>query len=398
MKKKIILSSVLTIALCLSLIAGSTFALFTSTSEVNVAVTAGKVEVVATLEDLATYSMGQATDVNGTFENGGTASFTDAKELVLSNATPGDKVTFNVKVANESNVAASYRIKMTAIGELADGLVGKAGENGENTVPYTTLWTSIDMNAEFEIPVSIELPKDAGNEYQGKNAKVLITVEAVQRNATNVAWIGDTYYESLEDAMAAAQAGDTIQLGYGDYEMPSGALSNLTFRGYGDATTFRDSGNVLYYQTLANVTFRDVAFVGGLDSVRMCIASGTVTFDGCSFMNAQYGIHFDSGNTTNDLIVIKNCEIYGWNSFGGSVEKVEISDSHFYGNGSYGVLRPYQDTVVTNCTFDFSNASATMGIVPGAGQTKLIGCTNVNGAIEDLCDENQIANGTVVIQ
>ena len=398
MKKKIILSSVLTIALCLSLIAGSTFALFTSTAQVNVAVTAGKVEVVATLADLATYSMGESTDVSGTFANGGTASFTDAKELVLSNATPGDKVTFNVKIANESNVAASYRIKMTAIGELADGLIGKAGENGEKTVPYTTLWTSIDMNAEFEIPVSIELPKDAGNEYQGKNATVIITVEAVQRNATNVAWIGDVYYESLEAAMAAAKEGDTIQLGYGDYEMPSGTLENLTFKGYGDATTFLDNGSVLYHQTLSNVTFRDVAFVGGLDAVRMCIASGTVTFDGCSFMNAQYGIHFDSGKTANDLIVIKNCEIYGWNSFGSSVEKVEITDSHFYGNGSYAVLRPYQNTVVTNCTFDFSNADASVGIIPGAGQTRLIGCTNVGGAIEDLCDADQIANGIVVIE
>ena len=126
--------------------------------------------------------------------------------------------------------------------------------------------------------------------------------------------------------------------------------------------------------------------------------SGTVTFDGCSFMNAQYGIHFDSGKTANDLIVIKNCEIYGWNSFGSSVEKVEITDSHFYGNGSYAVLRPYQNTVVTNCTFDFSNADASVGIIPGAGQTRLVGCTNVGGAIEDLCDADQIANGTVVIE
>lgn len=398
MKKKIILSSVLTIALCLSLIAGSTFALFTSSSEVNVAVTAGKVEVVATLEDMATYSMGESTAVLGTFANGGTASLTNEKELVLSNVTPGDKVTFNVKIANESNVAASYRIKMMAVGELADGLVGKAGDNGENTVPYTTLWTSIDMNAEFEIPVSIELPKEAGNEYQGKSAIVVITVEAVQRNATNVAWIGDVYYESLDAAMAAAQDGDTIRLGYGDYEMPSGTLANLTFEGYGDATTFASNGNVLYHQTLSNVTFRNVALVGGLDSVRMCIASGTVTFDGCIFKNAQYGIHFDSGNTANDLIVIKNCEIYGWNSFGSSIEKVEISDSAFYGNGNYGVLRPYQETVVTNCTFDFSNASMTIGIVPGAGQTKLIDCVNLNGTLEDICDENQLANATVVIE
>lgn len=57
MKKNIILSSVLTILLCVSLIAGSTFALFTSESSVNIAVTAGNVEVVATIdENLELYS------------------------------------------------------------------------------------------------------------------------------------------------------------------------------------------------------------------------------------------------------------------------------------------------------------------------------------------------------
>ena len=48
MKNKIIVSSILTIALCLSMIAGYTFALFTSESQVNVAVTSGEVKVVAT--------------------------------------------------------------------------------------------------------------------------------------------------------------------------------------------------------------------------------------------------------------------------------------------------------------------------------------------------------------
>ena len=109
MKKKALISSILTIALCLSLIAGSTFALFTSTDEVNVAITAGKVEVVATIDGLQTYSMENATDVNGTFANGGTASFTDTKALVLDKVTPGDKATFVVKITNNSNVATSYR-------------------------------------------------------------------------------------------------------------------------------------------------------------------------------------------------------------------------------------------------------------------------------------------------
>ena len=140
MKKRIILSSVLAIALCSSLIAGSTFALFTDSTEVSVAVTAGKVDVEATLDGLLTYSMGEETATAGSFANGGTASFTSEKALVLDKVTPGDKVTFNVMIENNSNVSSSYRIKMTVLGGLAGGLVGRAGESYANTIPYTTTW------------------------------------------------------------------------------------------------------------------------------------------------------------------------------------------------------------------------------------------------------------------
>ena len=47
MKNQIIISSILTIAMCVSLIAGSTFALFTSNSEVNVSVSSATVSVTA---------------------------------------------------------------------------------------------------------------------------------------------------------------------------------------------------------------------------------------------------------------------------------------------------------------------------------------------------------------
>lgn len=41
----------MTIALCMSLMAGATFALFTSESKVNIAVTSGKVSVVANIDE-----------------------------------------------------------------------------------------------------------------------------------------------------------------------------------------------------------------------------------------------------------------------------------------------------------------------------------------------------------
>ena len=52
MKKKVLLSSIVTIALCLCLIAGSTYALFTSQSQTDISVKAAKVEMTASLTDL----------------------------------------------------------------------------------------------------------------------------------------------------------------------------------------------------------------------------------------------------------------------------------------------------------------------------------------------------------
>ena len=101
MKKRILLVSFLTIALCFSLIFGATYALFTSESKVNIAVTSGKVQMEASIENLKIYSL----DVEQTekFENGGTAVYENGV-LTLDKMTPGDKVTFDIKIVNSSNI------------------------------------------------------------------------------------------------------------------------------------------------------------------------------------------------------------------------------------------------------------------------------------------------------
>ena len=90
------------IALCMSVVAGATFALFTSDSSVNIAITSGNVEVTATASDLTVYSptsvnedgivnADNAVDENGgKFVNGGTATLTGS-ELKLDNMTPATK-------------------------------------------------------------------------------------------------------------------------------------------------------------------------------------------------------------------------------------------------------------------------------------------------------------------
>ena len=98
MKKKVLVSSVLVIALCLCIIVGSTFALFTSKTQLNVAVTAGNVKVVATLQenslkaysgewddaakDYASVEVSANDALSKVFANGGTVVATGTPEAV----------------------------------------------------------------------------------------------------------------------------------------------------------------------------------------------------------------------------------------------------------------------------------------------------------------------------
>ena len=81
-RRNVLLSSIITIILCLSVIAGSTFALFTDEDSFNIAVNSGEVDVAASIVDLERYS---AAKVAGTTnaaemidENGKAYAYRDA--------------------------------------------------------------------------------------------------------------------------------------------------------------------------------------------------------------------------------------------------------------------------------------------------------------------------------
>ena len=203
-KSSIIIASLASIAVAGSLIAGSTYALFTSESKTNIAVTSGKVKVTAVVKDLLTYTgddltgdsaadedkIKLSTDYgleNGYFKNGGTATYNDENgTLTLDKMTPGDKVTFTIDVTNESTVNVKYRtvLKAEADNDLFDGLKvtidGTSYDGSEVASVYSNLFPGSDPD---NIKVSIELPSDADDTYQDKSCSIVSTVEAIQGNA-----------------------------------------------------------------------------------------------------------------------------------------------------------------------------------------------------------------------
>jgi predicted ribosomally synthesized peptide with SipW-like signal peptide len=195
-------------ALCGSLIAGSTYALFTDTAEVNIAVTSGKVDVVATVSDLATYSavaeknlpsnysksdedkvedgdkLGDysgtyyyVTQSSGSFVNGGTASWNNTTStLTLDKITPGDKVTFNISVTNYSNVATKYRIKLYYDSE---------NSSADGVTLFRSLKISVPINEQSgDTTTTTSYLKDSDTNVQSMTTP-WIDLNAVANNATS---------------------------------------------------------------------------------------------------------------------------------------------------------------------------------------------------------------------
>ena len=207
MKKRTLLSSIVTIVLCLSLIAGSTFALFTSEDTVNIAINAAKVKMTATIADdtLELYSIGDYMGDGVTvFENGGTAAINAEKDLLtLERITPGDEVKFDVQMYNESNVHILYRVQYNVV----DAIDSKLYAFGE------TIWKEWKMPANDDeryrtSPVSVYFDVIAGNDYQEKDLAVSFTVEAIQANADVYdALLATSETAEIQDAMIAPAGG-----------------------------------------------------------------------------------------------------------------------------------------------------------------------------------------------
>lgn len=190
-KRNVLVSALLAICLCVSLIAGATFALFTSESKVNIAVSSGKVNVVASAENF------QMTHLNNTNVGAENSYAVEDNTVAFENIVPGDKLTFDIRVHNDSTVLVKYRTMIAC--ESDDGLfaglkitIGKNEYDGRTSVTaYETLNVGSD---DAIVSVSIELPEGAGNAYQDKSCKIIYKVEAVQGNA-EVENVDDTVFE-----------------------------------------------------------------------------------------------------------------------------------------------------------------------------------------------------------
>ncbi len=413
MKKKSIVASVVSIAVCSSIVAGSTYALFTSKSDVNIAITSGNVELVASLHKSETedwiYSptlistaagnaIVDATNAanveTGFFANEGEAVVEDG-QLTVSGMTPGDKVSLYVDVQNNSNVAIKYRTVVTAAvaGEestqtLTDALsISVRGEQYVGEEVQTT-WLPIAANGEVaDIPVVIEMPTTVSDSYKDQTVTFDIGVEAVQANA-----------DTEVTAEAAATAADLMEL-LGSYSDQSGDLTisltqdidvagewtAYTFSGYSgvNTLTIEGNGNTIY-------NLNEPLFVGTFAGAGAIIINN-LTIEDANISHAKYGGlgvgAFFANSDHSGSVQMNNCKLINSN--------VECTDG--YAGGLFG----YTSTpaTITNCQVigcEITGANST-GAIAGqfAASATVTGCT-VTGNTLTSSDDGDWRVGAIV--
>lgn len=185
---------------------GGTFALFTSESSVNIAVTSAKVNVEAKLGTPELYSPKAVTKdgiVNAEHnpESPLTANV-EGKNLTVTNMAPGDKVTVPVEIENKSTIGVKYRVSVSAQEtEFFKELVFST-EGGELNV-----WDELALGSTVNgYKVAIELPCAAsGDALMEQTAEIAFKVEAVQGNAVTGNYFAVTTEDEFEDAISAAR-------------------------------------------------------------------------------------------------------------------------------------------------------------------------------------------------
>ncbi len=224
--KKKLLSGIMALVMCFSLIVGSTLALFTSESTTNIAVTSGTVNVQASLTLDSLFSpdkieldgvgstVNAASTENKTFANGGTV-IVDGASIQLVNMTPGDKAIFKVTITNRTNVAFMQRLTFGMTqgdAEFFSQLLVGISDDGEHYTYYSDFATAWENGTPIENDtpavsykyVSIEMPTFVENKWQNKTCTLTLNLSAVQGNV-------DATDEAVEEVVTVVTAAEVAE-------------------------------------------------------------------------------------------------------------------------------------------------------------------------------------------
>ena len=185
---RMIIASVIVIALALTAVSGITYSWFSDTDEAEITVTVGEVNVGLSEPTFGYYS----NDVKqtGGFYNGGTATYTAATDTAsakveIQQISDKDSLIMTFNIVNESTIKTVYRLSATTSGDLSDYLTSTF-EVGGVTAQDVTSWIQADVPTEEtkNIEAKLTITLDSNGEANGLDSATTISlkVEAFQAN------------------------------------------------------------------------------------------------------------------------------------------------------------------------------------------------------------------------
>lgn len=335
-KRSVIITAILAIIMCASLAAGATFALFTSNSSVNIAVTSGNVEVTASVVDIKkSYVDENGETVNGKLFSGDATFDEGAHTVTLSNVLPKDTVEFKVKVENGSNVAIKYRMVMSLVED--NGLFSSLDItlDGKKFYGYTsgTKYALLDAKQQIaDIPVVISLPE--GATCNNTACKLTYKVEAVQGNASvedfpevpeNTLAVNTTEdVRVLEKAISGENA--VLDKDVVITKAPDTVASSLSIK---EPTTLNLNAKIKTPDNMGNNKKNFTALIVDADTTINADDNGGID----TGINGGYGINVRNG---------AKLTINGGNYYGGGTA-VQVQKGELTINGGIFAVEPYDD-------------------------------------------------------
>lgn len=313
-----------------------------------------------------------------------------------------------IVIKNAGNLALKNKI-------VISGIQGDAVLNNaiEWTINDTALAAdhALAAGASDTLTIKGHMRKDAGNEYQGLSIDGIgITVVATQytyeSDSNNNQYDVNAEYPVISnadfaDAIENADAGSVVDLASGTFQLPSNSIpAGVTITGAGKENSVLQvnkssiNSNDVTIKNIAikgsgasgnsgslnisgnNTTIENVNYRGQAGKIAIAVStgdsnSGTVIKD-TKITNAFRGIQFWrlSGNSVidncvldisgytfdidavapNSTLTVKDSTLNGWTSYTSGIELVTFDNCKF-GLHTYEYLRPYSNTVLTDCEF-----------------------------------------------
>ena len=417
--KRALLTSVLALLMCVTMLIGATFAWFTDTASTAVnKIQAGNLKVDLEMQN----SDGRWVSAKGQTLEFKKATDAPADEKVLWE--PGCTYELpKLRVINNGNLALKYTIEITGIN--GDAKLNDAIDWTIDGITLDNTFTSLAVGANKEFTISGHMKESAGNEYQGLSIDGIgITVSATQytyeydsfgnqydANAHPDAVFGASIAENLNDpAVTEVVAGENIDMsdrtfqtnnyGNAQFNIPDGKTLNLNYNsivrpdgGSGSGFAFKDGvtatvkngyvinegdSTAIDIEYGASATFENVTFKGNGDSMVRVRPNGeddkvTAIFKNCTFENAGVEIKGMNGASEVDIRFI-NCTFTGsyymydaeGNKLTDKLGHVHYTSCLFNAESNY----LYGNISFDKCTFDYDahEASYKQNVI------KLYGC------------------------